>query len=82
MQLFSNSDYFKIDIADNFGLDKKTWDERIAWFEENKENLIDIKDEAEEPAQYLKAVYAYVDAINTNMTKHIMRLDATASGQF
>ena len=47
MQLLTAREYLKVDIANNYGLDKKTWDERISWFDENEANLLNLVDEAE-----------------------------------
>ena len=35
MQIFTPKEYLKIDIANSYGLDTKTWDERISWFDDN-----------------------------------------------
>ena len=42
MQKFNGVDYLKIDIANHYGLDKKLWDERLAWVNEHEDNLEDF----------------------------------------
>lgn len=80
MQVLTPYEYLKVDTANCFGYDKKTWDERIAWFDNNEMHLETLTDEADEIWGYRKAVAAVRDAQNGIPTGHIMGLDATASG--
>lgn len=80
MQTFTAKQYLAIDIANNFGLDKKTWDERLAWFDENKDNLMNQLEAAEEPALYYAGVKAYEDMLAGKPIGYTIALDATASG--
>lgn len=80
MQLFSGRDYLKIDIANNFGLDKDDWDDRLAWFNTNKANLEKLLPKAEEPALYFAAVKAYRKAEANQVVNYPISLDATSSG--
>jgi hypothetical protein len=76
MQTFTGLEYLKIDAANAFGLDKKTWQERIEWFDSGNFTIAD----AEEEYMARKALYAYEDALNDIPTGHVMYLDATFSG--
>jgi hypothetical protein len=76
---FSALDYIKIDIAGQFGLDKKTFPQRIAWVNSVK-NLHSKLQEAEKPAQFLAGVLALEDAIAGRPTGFLVEFDACASG--
>ena len=52
MQKFTAREYLKIDIANSFGLDKKDWNERIQWFDQNEHQLSSLLNQAEEPALF------------------------------
>lgn len=80
MQEFSGKDYLKIDIANNFGLDKNNWDDRISWFNTNESKLDDLVKKAEEPALYFAGVQAYHKTLRGEATSYPISLDATASG--
>jgi len=80
MQTFTAKQYLAIDIANNFGLDKKTWDERLEWFEENKENLLNLVESADEPAMFYAGVVAYHDMLDGKPIGYTVALDATSSG--
>lgn len=80
MQLLTAREYLKVDIANNYGLDKKTWDERIAWFDENEANLLNLVDEAEESALFYAGVNAWKDMKAGKPIGYTVALDATSSG--
>ena len=58
-QSFTGREYLKIDVANQFGLDKENWNDRLAWFDENEANLEDLVKKAEEPAMYMAGVRAW-----------------------
>lgn len=89
MRHFTATQYLEIDIATNFGLDKNTWDERLAWFEMHREaiesaSLENIKKfflpQAKDPALVLAGIMAYRDMLNDQPIGYPIGLDATASG--
>lgn len=80
MQKFSGMQYLQIDIANNFGLDKKTWIERLDWFEQHKDHLLEMLPQAEEPALFYAGVKAYKDALDGKPIGYPISLDATSSG--
>ena len=84
MQHFSPTEYLKIDIASNYGLDKLTWRERINWFDENLgEDLrnVDIHiNQADEPALFFAGCQAFYEAQQGVPTGYMISLDATSSG--
>lgn len=81
MQTFSGREYLKIAIANHYGLDKKSWQERIAWTDDNYNNLIQIamSGEADEPAEMLGAIQALHNTENGIPTGFPVGLDATCS---
>lgn len=72
--------WLKVDIANHYGLDKLSFDERVAWVDQNEQILENLCDQAEEPLLYSEAVKAYRAADAGEEIGHIVRLDATASG--
>ena len=80
MQTFTGREYLKIDIASNFGLEKKTWDERLIWFDQNEKQLEKLVPQAEEPALYYAGVQAWKDVKAGKPTGYMISLDATSSG--
>lgn len=84
MQQFTGLQYLKMDIASAFGLDKKTWAERLQWFADNEAQLLadvlGMAKQAKEPAQLVAGVMAYQAALNGEPTGYLCGLDATSSG--
>lgn len=80
MQQFTGLEYIKIDIANQMGHDKLTWQERIDWVNANEAELEKLENVADDRLLYIKAVRALRDAQNKVPTGFIMGLDATASG--
>ena len=52
MTQFTGMEYLMIDVANNFGLGKKDWSERLDWFKANEGKLESLVKSAEEPALY------------------------------
>lgn len=80
---FTPFEYVLIDIASQFGLDKLTFEERIAWTKKNIENLEKLGDSVDhwkEKPLYNKAVQALRDIQNSRPTGHLVGLDAVNSG--
>ena len=76
--------WLKVDIANAFGLDKLTWDERVAYVDEHiTDMLADIdawSDKADDKLLAKSALLAYKESLATGKSNHIVRLDATTSG--
>ena len=80
MQTFTAREYLKIDIANNYGLDKKTWNERIDWFDRHEDRLMEVLPQAAEPALYFAGVTAWQDIKAGKPSGYPISLDATSSG--
>jgi DNA-directed RNA polymerase len=80
MQSFTGIEYLKIDIANQFGLDKLTWDKRLWWTEDNRGHYNELEATAKSPVLYRKAIRALERVEKGEPTNHTMGLDATASG--
>ena len=82
MQKFTGLEYLKIAIANGYGLDKKSWKERIDWVDANRPNLsLLAKDgKADEPCLMLGAIEALNKAEKGLPTGYPISLDATSSG--
>lgn len=72
--------WLKIDIANNYGLDKVLWEDRVNFVDVNDSILEALADKADEPLLYIQAVEAYRKAQRGLPIGYIVRLDATASG--
>ena len=81
---YSGWQYLLIDAANNFGLDKLLFEERIEWATQNLAQLEAMADhpdaEAKTKPQYLKAVMAIRKAQQGLPTGHLVGLDACCSG--
>lgn len=80
MQTFTGMQYLKIDIANAFGLDKLSWNDRLAWFDQHEHELQTLVKDAKEPATFTAGVHAYGKAKNGEAVGYMCGLDATASG--
>lgn len=80
MQQFTGKQYLMIDIANNFGLDKKLWDERMKWYEDNQYQLDQLVNKAAEPALYFAGVQAMKKVEQKQPIGYGISLDATSSG--
>lgn len=80
MKHFTGWQYLLIDVANQAGFDKLTFEERIKWSETHLESLENLSDIAEVPPLYLKAVQALRKAQRGIPTGHLVELDACASG--
>lgn len=79
MNKYSPLDYIKIDMANQFGHDKKSFPQRIAWVNSLKDPKSKTA-QAEKPAQYYAACLVLEDALAGAPTGHLVGLDACASG--
>lgn len=80
MQKFTGKQYLMIDIANSFGLDKLTWNERLAWFKQHEDHLEEMLPQAEDPAMYYAGVQAWNNTKDGLPTGYPISLDATSSG--
>ncbi|MCB2563695.1 hypothetical protein KQ772_15005, partial [Listeria monocytogenes] len=58
MKTFNAIQYIAIDIANQYGLDKTNYEDRIQWGKTNLNKLEELTQDAEEPYLYYKAVRA------------------------
>lgn len=79
---YSPLQYLAIDISNQYGngLDKETYETRIAWVKCNQDWLEDRQDKAEEPFLFKKAVNAFRQAQAGIPTGHVVGLDCASSG--
>lgn len=80
MQQFTGKQYLQMDIAANFGLDNKDWNDRLQWFEDNQHQLHSLIKQAKEPALYFAGVLAWEDVQAGKPSGYPISLDATCSG--
>lgn len=79
-QSLSAVQYLKVDIANNFGLDRENWDVRLAWFDAHEHELEALTKDAEETALYSAGVRAWRNHQKGNVNHYPISLDATSSG--
>lgn len=77
---YSGYQWLLIDAANNYGLDKKLFEERIQWAEAHLVSLETLADQAETKPLYIKAVMAIRKAQQGIPTGHMVGVDATCSG--
>lgn len=80
MKRFNAIEYLAIDIANQYGLDKETFESRIRWVRMNQGNLEDLTKDAETPMLYSKAVAHFRKALKGLPTGHTVALDSVCSG--
>lgn len=80
MKKFTGWEYLLIDVANAYGLDKKTFEERIAWANQHLHELENLADQADAQRPYLKACMAIRDAQAGREIGHLVALDAVCSG--
>ncbi|AUR87229.1 RNA polymerase [Vibrio phage 1.097.O._10N.286.49.B3] len=69
-----------IDVANNFGLDKKEFEMRLAFTEKNIDKLEEMILDADEPIAFMKSVMALRDAQAGKPSGHLVEFDSTTSG--
>lgn len=80
MQTFTGYQYIKIDVANHFGLDKETFEDRIQWVDTHIDDLEDFTTSADTQPLYLAAVMALRKAQLGIPSGHLVGLDACSSG--
>lgn len=80
MKFYTGWQYLLIDVANQFGLDKMVFEDRIEWATDNLHQLEALADQAETKPLFLKAVMAIRKAQKGIPTGHLVGLDATCSG--
>lgn len=80
MQTFTGRQYLQIDIANNFGLDKLEWTDRLGWFEDNETRLMSLVEKADAPALMYAGIQAYEAGIRGDAVGYPVSFDATSSG--
>lgn len=80
MKTFTGWEYLLIDAANQFGLDKLLFEERIHWAKNHLDILETMSTQAETKPLYLKAVMAIRKAQQGIPTGHMVGLDACCSG--
>lgn len=82
MKTYTGWEWLLIDAANQFGLDKLTFEERIQWATDNLNKLELLTAEAEKKTLplYRKAVMAIRKAQQNIPTGHLVGVDATCSG--
>lgn len=69
-----------IDVANNYGLDKKEFETRLAFTEKNIDKLEEMVLDADEPVAMMKSVMALRDAQQGKPSGHLVEFDSTTSG--
>lgn len=77
---YTGYEWLLIDAASQFGFDKLTFEDRIAWSTKNIDILEAFIDDAETKPLYIKAVMAIRKAQQRIPTGHLVGVDASCSG--
>ena len=80
MVFFTGWQWLLIDAANHFGHDKKLFEERIEWAEDNLPQLETLVDQAETKPLFIKAVQAIRKAQQGIPTGHKVGVDGVCSG--
>lgn len=80
MNLYSGWEYLLIDVANQYGLDKETFEKRIEWANTHLNNLEALADKADNKPLYVKAVLAIRRAQKGLPIGHLVGFDASCSG--
>lgn len=80
MKTYTPFEFLCIDIANQAGLDKKLFEQRVQWVKDNFNQLMVIDTPKKERPLYVKAVMALYTACRNIPTGHMVGLDATCSG--
>lgn len=80
MQTFTGWQYLLIDLANQFGHDKLTFEKRIEWAEKHLHELEALVGQAETQPLYVKAMMAIRKAQKGQPTGHMVGFDASCSG--
>ena len=77
---YSPLDWIKIAVANAYGKDKNSFEERIKWFEENSSKLDTLINKAKDPAYMYAGIMAYEDTLRRKPIGFLVSVDASASG--
>lgn len=80
MNLYSGWEYLLIDVANQYGLDKETFEKRIEWALAHLNDLEALTDKADNKPLYVKAVLAIRRAQKGLPIGHLVGFDASCSG--
>lgn len=80
MKKYTGFEFICIDVANQAGLDKKLFEQRIQWVKDNFNRLTVLDTPNKERPLYVKAVMALMTACRGMETGHLVGLDATCSG--
>ena len=80
MKEFTGWQYLLIDLANQFGLDKLAFEERIQWAQDNLSQLEAMAEQAETKPLYMKAMQAVRKTQAGIPSGHMVGLDACCSG--
>ena len=80
MQKFKPFEYMLINLANDFGLDKETYDTRLQWANAHLDELESLVQQADEPELFQKDILNIRRAQAKQATGTIVQFDAVCSG--